>query len=569
MPANDMPSNHAIWRKDLAKGTYRILTPGTYQLQEDIEFAPNPDQNFFPDPDDPTYLGPAYVLGFFAAIAIECDDVCLDLNGYELRYSKEFALQQRYGSLIELSSTPFPPGMGPADFGPSLVSASRCTIKNGTLGLVSHHSIHGNLCDQIRIEGVVCRDFEVAAISLNGSTNVSISSCTIGPNRQDIPVLGAYSHARFLLHLSQAYLKKWVDRLTDEQFERISRSSEVLEATLDRVKSEIECSGSTSDELFANHSGLLDSNCYGICIFPRGIAVHDLTDKSYAQSPCQGIRIKDVSIRDLKCNPTEIVSISEPNGDFVQFDLAGGVFQVLRCVRPDGRYVGNPLSDLQIALAAPGFKFGNMTISPDIVQWATDPAMTLGGVLAKAQYRYRCSGDVMFHLVKGSIGLRIDGTSDFSVKRVKVQLITNCGRLGNDTHNGHYQVSHTYQNRPLYHGCDSYGICLSRVSDGRLQDVAVRDVHSDNGEACGVYLNSKCRKLRLERTAIRKISSGYRRKNGKWHGKCWDGSVKPYSGLPPNVIPTSVGIHLSSNSPSLKEVTIHKLRGPRLQRTAD
>ena len=555
---------------DFCKGTYRIRRPGTYTFSENVTFSPNPDLDFFPDPKDPDYSGPGFILGFFTALSIECDDVCVDLNGHTLEYSKIFALQQRYGSLIELSSSPFPPGFGPADFGPTITSARRCCIKNGTLGLVSHHSIHGNHNSNVIIEDLVCKDFEVAAISLNGCEHVKIERVKIGPNRQSIPVLGSYSHARFLLHLSKAYLNKYVLELTDEQFEQIQLCSNVLNKTLDHVKTEINVKGACSDDLFSNSCGLLDSNCYGICIFPKGIAVHDLTDTSYNQGECTNVTIKDVEIKNLKCCPTEIVGISEKMGDFVQFDLAGGVFNVLKCSDGNGYYSGNALSDLQIALAMPGFKFGNMTITKDVCDWANDSDKQLKDVFGtpNTSYRWRCGGDVMFHLTKGGIGLRVDGTKGLKMSNVRIDCVQNIGRMGNDTHNGAYHVSHSYQTRPLYHGCDAFGVVLSRVCEAKLKGLKVKGVHSNNGEASGVYLNSICSGVRMKKSLVRRISSGLERKKKIWYGQSWSGEIVKCTKKAPNAIPTASGIHLTSKDSEieLKDVRIEKLKGPRVKR---
>ena len=556
--------------KDFCKGTYRIRKPGTYVFQEDVTFSPNAHLNFFPDPNDPDYQTPAFILGFFTALSVECDDVCVDLNQHTLEYSKVFALQQRYGSLIELSSSPFPPGFGPADFGPSIKSANRCCIRNGTLGLVSHHSIHGNHNSNVTIEDLTCKSFEVAAIALNGCEHVKIERVKIGPNRQDIPVLGSYSHARFLLHLTKAYLDKWVLDLTDEQFEHIQMCSEILKKTLDHVKSEVGTKGSCSNDLFSNSCGLLDSNCYGICIFPQGIAVHDLTDKSYNQKECSNVLIKDVEIKDLKCCPTEIVGLSERMGDFVQFDLAGGVFNVLKCCDSNGYYSPNALSDLQIALASPGHKFGNMTITPELVEWANDGERRLSDVFntPNSSYRWRCGGDVMFHLTKGGIGLRVDGTRQLKMSNVRVEQVGNAGRMGNTTKNGAYHVSHSYQTRPMYHGCDAIGVVLSRVCNAKLKDVKVKQIHSDNGEASGVLINSVCEGVKMDRSLIRRISSGLEKRKDQWYGKSWEGDIVRYNGKAPNAMPLAVGIKVTSKESDLdlKDVRIEKLKGPRVRR---
>ena len=147
---------------DFRYGTYIIDEPGVYRLGEDISFNPNspatltaavadgsippwlpaalgwsspvtayhssmplftqlttePDGPFTPGgPMDARYDPAAYGVGFFAAIAIEADDVVLDLAGHTIEQSAEHALLQRFFAVIELADQPFVPSQGPAGFG--------------------------------------------------------------------------------------------------------------------------------------------------------------------------------------------------------------------------------------------------------------------------------------------------------------------------------------------------------------------------------------------------------------------------------------------------------------------
>ena len=62
--------------------------------------------------------------------------------------------------------------------------------------------IHGNENSDVRISGVTFRDFEVAAVSLNNVDNLVIEDCIVDRNRQDVPVLGMFSAARFIRYVS-------------------------------------------------------------------------------------------------------------------------------------------------------------------------------------------------------------------------------------------------------------------------------------------------------------------------------------------------------------------------------
>jgi hypothetical protein len=61
--------------------------------------------------------------------------------------------------------------------------------------------IHGNDNNNVIIQSIHFRDFEVAAVSLNNVRSLIIEDCNIERNRQDIPVLGMFSAARFIRYV--------------------------------------------------------------------------------------------------------------------------------------------------------------------------------------------------------------------------------------------------------------------------------------------------------------------------------------------------------------------------------
>ena len=76
---------------DFKKGTFRIKSSGHYILTEDIIFDPN-EENLSSDEYPIAPFGP-YMLGFFAAITIECTNVILDLNNFTIKQSDNFNRQ--------------------------------------------------------------------------------------------------------------------------------------------------------------------------------------------------------------------------------------------------------------------------------------------------------------------------------------------------------------------------------------------------------------------------------------------------------------------------------------------
>merc|ERR1719334_3062591 len=163
---------------------------------EDIEFDFNPG-----DGDDPNtgvswwpkneqrekYPGAGetmgnYYLGFIAGITVEVDNVTIDLNGYEIKMSKALYYQQRFFSCIALKSVAFPLNQGPGFFGMEPVFASNVVIKDGVIGLSSHHGIHGHYNKDVVIENVHIKDFETHGVQMSYFENLKISNVEIGPS---------------------------------------------------------------------------------------------------------------------------------------------------------------------------------------------------------------------------------------------------------------------------------------------------------------------------------------------------------------------------------------------------
>ena len=121
---NDGDCDYCLSQDDFNNGTYRILESGKYCLSENIIFNPNPSD--YTSPNIPYYWFPSddhdypgcealegggYALGFFAAVTIEVNDVELDLKKYSIEMDKEFYIQQRFFSIIEVNMSPFITGM--------------------------------------------------------------------------------------------------------------------------------------------------------------------------------------------------------------------------------------------------------------------------------------------------------------------------------------------------------------------------------------------------------------------------------------------------------------------------
>jgi hypothetical protein len=576
-------------------GTLRIHVPCMLKLTENITFNPNrpetwldinnevtydfndavaidPDRIFdwFPDinaPKNAQYFEPevkfAYSLGFFAAIAVEEQDVFVNLNGFLIEQSPEFTLQQKFYSHIELSDQPFIPLQGPTNFGAVLRSAKNCWIFNGTLGRSSHHCIHGNSADDILIEDAEFHDYEVAACSLNGTKNIFLDNTVITGNKRDVPVLGTYSAGRIIRH--------FVRFLQDNNLSNssLNNATKRLKLDLDKTFNSFIFNKGAIPKLFANPFGLMDGNTYGYLINPKGVAVNSfLTSRNSCKAnETANIYLNNVSVNGVHGRINEIVAIgTDSSSKKAQVDTAGATLQffnsIAKKVGNKYYYSGTSLSNVQIELAKikttldsnnqPSNFLGTLNIGKGIQLWKSNSTYyfiivdnklkLLNGaghpMLINNQeviYEILCNGDSMFHVNKGAMGARIDGANKIYMNNCTITDIKNIGSVGS-TLSGHYIESHPGQGiQKGFTGNDAYGAIFSGINDLKCKNLNVNNVESINGSAYGVRLQNDTCNCSLNNTKIANIKSNI------------DGTFNPANPILPNKIPISRGISIGEN----------------------
>jgi len=446
------PGNNVVLirQSDFNTGTLRILYPGYYKLSEDILFNPNPENDWQPNANDPRYsvlhhngrpCG-GYILGFFTAITVEANNVIIDLNGHTIQQSKIHNIQQRFFSIIETASAPFISNQGPGCFvhnddptiDPTMFkTANKLCIINGTLGLSSHHSIHGNSSTNIILHNINFEDYEVAAVSLNGAENILINDCNAKGHKKFIPLLGTYSQARFIKQFLKA-IPQNIDvnlNLTNGILNGNSILT-TLSSELDNVKDYL-MTGPGSDPTTYNSNTFpvylspfaekgLDGNIYGFVFNSKGVVVNDFkTKRGHGDIGNINIVINNTNIIDVISNPKEVEIISHSTTiDKAQTGPAGDVFRILEAINDNDNYSGNSLlnawiylgklknqlllssnsSDLEIAN---GLLF-HVSIQNNLVNWAENQT-TLAYLNSKTTRVL--NKDSMAHIMKGNIGLFI------------------------------------------------------------------------------------------------------------------------------------------------------------------
>ncbi|KAK3234540.1 hypothetical protein CYMTET_55091 [Cymbomonas tetramitiformis] len=545
----DLLSTNALvhlTQSDFVYGTFIIISPGTYVLSEDIVFEPNPNYDWFPRsnqadkypgasaiPGTSDKVGP-YTMGFFAAIAVASDDVTIDLNGFTIGQSEVHALQQRFFAVIELGNSPFIASQGPGNFGSTFVAPRRCKIHNGTLGRSAHHGIHGNMGTDIQLHNVVIRDWEVAAIALNGFRRVRITD-VVAYMKKDIPVMSPYSQIRFIRQFVKLTMRKDVQEIQSNSSRPLVlkfssshpyRGNEELtgQNILDNLNSVLQpvlqkammgFPSGWKDEIYQNHpesaflinaEGKVDGTPYGMLIGMAGVQVHGFKTPEQTQNRrSSDVFIRNVTVYNLRARVNEVIGLStylsERDKRVTQADYAGAIFvfgEDFGVSDKEGYYKGNALSDAHAYLNT--FTSSIKAVSDRIN--STDALLTIPDELVDAwirrgsktnmeiveesngNYKFACGWDDMRHVIKGLMGMRIEATDRIRVENVVFDEIINTSPTSSHKYCGSHD--HTVNSRADTVHEDvaptTFGFVVAATNDVQVRNSYVRDLASVNGD---------------------------------------------------------------------------------------
>lgn len=526
------PGCMPLVQEDFDEGTFIMDTPDTcYYLAEDIVFEPNAAYDHRPLPNQTQYQTPGFVLGFFAAVSIQADAVVFDLDGHTLSQSRVHALQQRFFALIELADRPFVAGQGPVNFGTDATKvASRVYIRNGVLGFNSHHGIHGNFPTNVLIEDLDIVNYEVAAVAINGGTNVMLNRVRALGTITSVPVLGTYSQSRFLLQFATKALAQFNG--TDAVAEaRLSGAKDVLELLVAQTLGDVNASGAINATahpeawaLFGNTNGRTDGGTnYGFLFVDRSPAVNGFScdRSSLTNAGMHRILIQNSEVHDVVGEPREVVALHDgtalargPAGDVLRFEDA--------MVLSNGSYLGTPLFDAQVALAAlvknQTSGYGTLNVHSAVLEWALN-GTSFTEYVSNGTFSWIRNGDAMHHVPKGPIGLRLDGGSDIMVRDTSVIGVRNHGAAaklypfpGESNETAYYSHSgdggHEGQDpQGGYMGADVRGVSIAAVQGAELLRCEVRNVQTEFGWAHGIDVFNDAASVTLEQVRVFGVSS--------------------------------------------------------------
>lgn len=508
-------------QKDFDKGQLRIHANCVLKLAENIQFNPNKNDDWKPlfeqqSDFDRIYGGEAFALDFFAAFSLENGaDVLLDLNGYKLEQHLDHATQQRFFSLIEIADQPFMPTEGPANFGSSIDHVSNIFIENGKLGLSSHHCIHSNSASNIMVQNVEFSDYEVAAISLNEPQNLIVRNCQFKGNRRDVSINAHYSAARFIQKFGNYVLKTEINDKNKENVLKVAlqRLSVPMEKTFQIIQQKRDPKQISS--VFRHDSGILDGSAYAILIHSRGVAVNQFQElENKGQHSARNVFLENLQIENTISDVRETITLFDKKREKPIIDTAGALFNIQEVLNKDGTYKPTLLSSAQIAVAdyilssedlRRDPRLQVLTINQDIIDWTRSNKSLNDYLLKNGRYAIKRDSDLMFHVNKGSVAVRLCNTENAVLKNVSIKNTVAIGDYGSfralpsepstvensdlilykDSKDG----GHPLQGKMIgYCGSDSRAISVSACDRVVFDNVHIDGVESKHGSAIGIDL---------------------------------------------------------------------------------
>lgn len=455
-----------------------IEKKGEYFLTNDIIIDFNP---IYPSEEEIKEL-PSLRYGFFGGIIIIGEHIELNLLGHEIKMSHEFSLRQRFFSIIELTNSPFPLGGGlPLSMTKEKFKTSKFIyIHNGRLGLSSHSSIHGNENRNIVLSKLKMYDFEVGGIMLNGGKHISICKCNIGPNFQNLWVNAKFSAATQLIHHFYNVIPQ------KEKSKDFLELEENIEKTIQAKTIE------DIPILFRNEKKVIDGTVYGISLHKSGVAVGGHGESLENEKEHFGFHytIKNISIENLVGNVEEKITylykekpLRDISGQII--DLTDGINYLVKCQLETKEWLKN-YPDFQSTFYIPD-EFYNICIENN--QEMIDKYI-------KENFQEKLGRDIMLHVNKGVIGLRLDGINSSRMEQISIENIHNISnRTSLEIQN---LIFSNMEDLKEYTGNDTIACCINNCHDIQGKSFSIENIISKNGTSYGMIIMNISRHVYID-----------------------------------------------------------------------
>lgn len=457
-----------------------INTPGFYTLSDNIEIEFDPP---YPSYEEIQEL-PSLRYGYFAGIIIVGENITINMKGFMIKMSSKYALQQRFFSIFELTNSPFPfqDGLPLSITKEKWKASSNVTIKNGNIGRSSHTGIHGNNNTNINLYSLNIFDFEVGGIMMNGAMDLNIHCCDIGPNFQNLWVNAKLSGAQQLLHFFENVIPQ-----------KILPSQNVLHLQKEVQKAVLATSLDDVPITFKNEKLVCDGTVYGISLHKSGVAIggHSIPNQNNTNDNLsKSCVIQNITIHDLKGDVDEKTAYVTKENEKLLRDVAGQIIDLEHLIKT--REIV-PLVKVQMESAQWLYEYPNVKTTffapNEIIEWCLNDGNDIDTLrdLMETLLKPKMGRDIMIHVNKGVIGLRLDSLQCVNLQNIKLDTIQNIA--SHTIENTEYLISAMVEDSLKdYTGNDTLAISCSNVNHGEFEKIKIENVLSKAGTVYGMLI---------------------------------------------------------------------------------
>jgi len=363
--------------------------------------------------------------------------------------------------------------------------------------------------------------FDVAGISCNGCQHVTIERVVVGPQNNDIPTMGRYTHSRAFL----PRLKHLNDKFGDQPITFYGREQTTVSALCQRMVDQMDMiyfnyiQNKQYDEndkewiaakkIYKNPTGWMDGgSSYGITINGRGAAV-------------VGIGVRTDGVNNITMRNVEIFGIYNQAIEKIKFGLnadngqpgttRGILFDTIDWIattdqiedRSKSQYIGDVYTDVQFAAARfidswyyrNSYWIGQEDIDYVFKGNTEETGYPFLDIFPEREDFWQseiirsCGTDIQLHSTKGAIGMMINGAQDSNFDNIYIHDVYNWADLGMEVC-GPYELIHiTFEDMDIqygYTGTKAHGLVIDYVTGDYT--IKIENIESFHGEANGMTI---------------------------------------------------------------------------------